>query len=358
MDTLSRSPYRLLAACFLAALVAVVLVVGAQTRGSAQAANSLVGPGESIQAAVDDASPGDTIVVRGVHRENVVITTNRLSLRGGGKAVLRPPATPDPDAICGPAGFCVLGDINFDTGEVNRYVNNVTITGFAIRSFESDGIVALGARGATFARNRAIDNTGYGIAAFSSTGTRMVANVARGSDEAGLYIGDSPRANALVRGNETSGNFLGIFVRNALHGTIAGNETHNNCVGALVLADAPGPAGKFDMTGNEVRNNTRACEGAPDGPPPLSGIGVLLFGATGMEVHGNQITGNRPTGETIFSGGVVVATGVGGTAPTNNDVTRNTILRNDPDIFWDETGSGNRLSPNRCNTSVPARLCG
>ena len=37
--------------------------------GSASAESSVVGPGESIQKAISAAHPGDTIVVRGVHRE-------------------------------------------------------------------------------------------------------------------------------------------------------------------------------------------------------------------------------------------------------------------------------------------------
>jgi hypothetical protein len=31
--------------------------------------------------------------------------------------------------------------------------------------------------------------------------------------------------------------------------------------------------------------------------------------------------------------------------------------RNKPDIFWDESGSGNRFVGNLCNSSVPGRLC-
>ena len=68
-------------------LVLVTLVAGA---GSARAAQKVVaGPGESIQAAVDAARPGDTIVVTGRHRENVAVTTDGITLRGAG-AVLEP----------------------------------------------------------------------------------------------------------------------------------------------------------------------------------------------------------------------------------------------------------------------------
>jgi hypothetical protein len=41
----------------------------------------------------------------------------------------------------------------------------------------------------------------------------------------------------------------------------------------------------------------------------------------------------------------------------NNSVTGNLFGHNKPDIFWDESGSGNRFLGNLCNTSVPSSLC-
>jgi hypothetical protein len=35
----------------------------------------------------------------------------------------------------------------------------------------------------------------------------------------------------------------------------------------------------------------------------------------------------------------------------------NLIVGNDPDLLWDETGTGNVFRPNACRTSTPARLC-
>jgi hypothetical protein len=112
----------------------------------------------------------------------------------------------------------------------------------------------------------------------------------------------------------------------------------------------------FDVMGNKVVNNTRACP-ANEEAPPLSGVGIALLGARGMEIKSNHIIHNVPSGPTGFSGGVVVLSGFEGTPPTNNTVTGNTILRNKPDIVWDKSGSGNRLKPNDCKTSKPARLC-
>jgi nitrous oxidase accessory protein NosD len=119
-------------------VVGMVWLTLAAFTGSANAAPTVVGPGQSIQSAADAAKPGDTILVTGVHHENVAVTTDRLTLRGLG-AVLEPAATPTPNACLDPTspadvnGICVLGDVNFDTGEVNRPVNEVTVTGLTIR---------------------------------------------------------------------------------------------------------------------------------------------------------------------------------------------------------------------------------
>ena len=323
-----------------AALLALSLL-GFAGFAEAKPKGHVVRPGESIQKAIEAADPGDTIVVPGgVHHESVVIKKDGISLRGD-DAVLKPPAKPT--SPCGASGFCVQAD-------------DVSISGFTVRNFPASGIIAIGAHNAKFVTNRAFNNGEYGIAAFSSPGTRMIANLTSGSDDAGLYVGDSPHADATVVANETYDNFLGIFVRNALHGKIFGNRVHNNCLGMLFLADAPGPAGAFGVSANKVVNNTRACP-AFEGAPPLSGVGIALLGARGMEIKGNHIVHNVPSGPTGFSGGVVVTKGFGGTAPTNNTVVGNTILRNKPDIFWDKSGSGNRFEPNNCKTSKPGGLC-
>src|SRR5947207_13008123 len=242
-----------------AALLLMLIAVA----GSAKAATKVVGPGDSIQTAIDAASPGDTIVVVGLHRENVAITTDGITLRGKG-AVLEPAATPTQNACFDPStpadvnGICVLGEINFDTGEVLREVRDVTVSGFTIRGFSDSGIVAVGAHDATFKNNVADDNDEYGITAFTSTGTRMLFNRASGSHEAGFYIGDSPNATVKVIGNESFDNLFGILIRSAEHGNVVGNNVHGNCLGIPVFADIPGPAGLFNLVANQISNNTKA----------------------------------------------------------------------------------------------------
>jgi Right handed beta helix region len=339
---------RLLVVSALASFGLLVVSVGAANAGT-----TFVSPGQSIQAAVDAASPGDTIfVLPGIYQEDVVVQTDGIALRGLG-AVLEP----GQESICGSNGFCVLGDVVFGEEDVtvNDYVQDVRISGFVLRGFDETGIIALGAQDARFDKNRAFDNQEYGIAAFASTGTRVAGNVTTGSTEAGIYIGDSPNADAFVADNATMGNGFGIFLRNSMHGTILNNVSQGNCLGVLVLADEPGPAGFYRLLGNKIRGNSLACPESEDGPP-VSGVGVAIFGAMDNALHGNVITDNVPTGPTLLSAGVAVVSGFGGTAPNGNVVTGNTITGNDPDLLWDGTGD-NTLAPNHCTTSVPPGFC-
>jgi parallel beta-helix repeat protein len=423
-------------------------VVLAAAIGSAGAQSSVVGPGESIQKAVNAADPGDTIVVRGVHREDVVIRKNGIKLRGD-DAVIEAPTKAKADSPCsktfGPEAICVLGDVNIETGKLEgQRVSDVSVSGFTIRGFKikgkgdntafvidvtgarnatvvgnritgnvASGIVASGSVNTTIAKNHVIGspetaegivvdsssrtkivnnvvrkNNVFGIAVFDSPGTKMLSNTTRRNEVVGVYVEDSPgtkilsndvsrsgntgivifgpeRANndAKVVGNRISGGPWGIWVANAHRGSFAGNTIHDNCAGMFFEAFPSEPVGDFEVKGNTVENNTRKCPaGVDQGREAFSGIGIALLGASGMEVTGNQISGNIPSGPTPVSGGVVVSTNpfYGGSAkaqPRNNSVIGNHFGHNKPDIFWDESGSGNSFLGNLCDTSVPSRLC-
>ena len=84
-------------AVFVATCAAAFGVVFASPAGAAAAV--VVHPGQSIQAAVDAAAPGTTIIVqRGTYAENVEITTDGIKLLGNG-ATLVPPANPAPNLL-------------------------------------------------------------------------------------------------------------------------------------------------------------------------------------------------------------------------------------------------------------------
>jgi hypothetical protein len=79
-------------------------------------------------------------------------------------------------------------------------------------------------------------------------------------------------------------------------------------------------------------------------------------------VSGNEVKDNKPTGPSLASGGVVIVSGGQGASPaSNNLVTGNELDGNRPaDIFWDQTGTGNKVSDNNCDTAIPGNLgwCG
>ena len=419
-----------------------VLAVGI---GSAGAQSSVVGPGESIQKAVNAADPGDTIVVRGVHREDVVIRKNGIKLRGIDDAVIEAPARAKADSPCsktfGPEAICVLGDENLETDKLEgQRVRDVSVSGFTIRGFEIAGqggepayvIDVTGARNATVVGTRTTGNAAGGIIAFRSIDTTVAKNHVMGSPETdaeGIFIGFSSRTtvvkndvgnipeghnaieafdsvdttiagndlvgnwvgvyaigstatkvlsndvsrsgivgmfmagpkptNVKVVGNNISGSPWGVFVTDTQRGSFAGNEVYDNCAGMFFEAFESQPVGGFEVKANTVENNTRSCRAAQF-DRNFSGIGIALLGASGMEVTGNHLSGNVPSGPTAVSGGVVVSTNpfFGGSAkPRNNSVTGNHFGRNKPDIFYDKSGTGNSFVGNLCDTSVPSRLC-
>ena len=306
--------------CIAAAALASLVCAGA-----AQARTTTVAAGGSIQAAVDAATPGDTIVVRGFHRENVAVGTDALTLRGAG-AVLEPPVAPAANACFDPSvegeavhGICVSGDVDFDTGEIARRVKRVSVSGFTVRGFSGDGVVAGAAQDVTIAGNVTVGNGDAGVAAIASRCVRVLIN-------------------------RTAGNRFGVFVGASVGGRLAGNTSIGNCAGVFVIGQ-PRPAGGFRIVANTISRNTRACPAGGDWPA-LSGIGVALVGASHDTVVANVVRDNVPSGESAVSAGVAVLAEPGGTPAEHNVVTGNVIAGNDPDILWDGAGSGNVLRRN------------
>jgi hypothetical protein len=324
-----------------------------------------VWPGDSIQAAVNAADPGDRVIVhKGTYRENVSIR-KPLRLIGQG-AKLRPPATGK--GFCGQLakpfiiGICAIGPVNPATFEPSGPpLAGVTISGFDVSRFSADGILLFHVANSHVTHNVAAYNGSYGIAGFAQHGGSYTHNRVHHNHEPGLYLGDSPNARYEIAHNKAWANSYGIFIRASAHGIVHDNQMWGNCIGAFLLDDGQ-PAGFHDFVlwENDAWSNNKAC-GSEDGAPPLSGIGVLMVGTRHVVLHHNRLTNNRPGGESFVSGGLVMLSArqiTGGSPLRNNTIRDNTITGNAPfDIFFDESGFNNRFIRNVCDTSQPAWIC-
>jgi parallel beta-helix repeat protein len=349
--------FRLLALAVGAAFMATLVVAM-----PASAKTIDVSPGQSIQAAIDSAHAGDTIVVHpGTYRENVRIDKDWITLRGSGASadgtVLVPPA--HPKGFFGGEGISIYGVID-NKGNVKKRSYGVHVSGFLVKGFRDFGMFAYGASQFVIEHNNAMNNGEYGISGFNLQRGEFLYNTASGSGEAGFYWGDSPIARAVIRGNVAFDNKLGILVRDSNRGAVQDNHVHDNCMGILLLnTGSPNPVARWTVTGNQSYHNDHFCKGGKEGPA-FSGTGIGVAGARNITLADNTVWANRPTKKVPFPGGIVIISSksFGGAAPTHVATRDNQLYKNRAfDISYDGSGSGNTFKGNKCDRSKPSGLC-
>jgi Right handed beta helix region len=347
-ESMSRHLRAAVAALAVGMIGLVATAVPASAAPQSTAKTIHVDPGGSIQEALDAANPGDTVdVAPGTYAENLVISKDGIRLVGHDTTVV-PPAEPSPIGV-----GILVADVDLSGGEfpppINHVVNGVTLTGLTIdgQHTQDTGVFVFGASNTTLSNNVSLGNTGYGFFANTSSGTSFSNDVASGAGEAGFYVGDSPDANASLRNVESFDNLFGIFIRDAQGVRLTGVDSHDNCLGMLVLADAPGPAGDVDAHASSFSHNQKACPAnEEEQSPPFSGIGVAISGGHDVRLTGNTISDNVPTGPTFISAGVAVAIGDSGTAPENISIHGNRMIGNIEDVFSDDSAVNLKASGN------------
>ncbi len=323
-----------------------------------------VQPGETIQAAVDRAQPGDTIEIPyGLYHERVVIDMNDITLRGVPNEAGEFPILDGEGRL--PEGVIASG-------------NNFTVGNLFTRNFTDNGVLVEGATNVHF-HDIIAENVGtYGVYPVRSSNVLIERVTVSGVNDAGIYAGQSE--NVTVRDSTAFGNVIGIELENTLGGEVYNNHLYDNSNGILLIL-LPQLSSKISsgaiVRDNLVENNNHP-NFAPEGGmarivPP--GTGILIIGSDNNEVFNNTITGNKTAGIAVFS-----LTGTGafneneldvGPLAENNFTHNNTFSNNgfDPDpvvaelgipagdILWDTTGANNRFDESGA-TSFPPVLPG
>lgn len=386
----------------LAVATAVAGLAGAPSAAAATATH-LVAPGQSIQAAVNAARPGDTVLIEpGTYRGSVLVTVPRLTIRGTSarQVTLEPAAAPAEGAtksrpaagattatacFAAGAGICVAGTAGHRLTGVS--VRDLTVTGFAtygLAATETDGLAVTGVA--------AERNGTYGIGVQKSVRSRVIGNAARDNGEAGILLANtvSEEGGALdtggadIAGNALTGNKMGVVLRRVRDMTLQANAMTGNCAGIFVVGDENVPrGGHLTVRGNSVSANTKFCA-ATSRLPAVQGSGIVLTGVEDTLVAGNTVTGN--TGKEPMSGGIVLARSFVGVPDSGNTIRDNLLHGNAPADLLDQaaaaagsttgtgtttTGTGttptggsgtpgaapNTFTGNACAVSLPAGHC-
>jgi len=243
-----------------------------------------VKPGESIQAAVVQARPGDTVqVLPGTYRETVYIDKDNIALVG----VIRGGDWPTLD------GEGRRNDAVLYSG------NGIRVENLKIANFKGNAI--MGQAGNNFIiRHNWIANAGvYGIFPEYAQNGLIEYNTLTGIEDAAIYVGMCD--NIHVAHNEVYGNVAGIEIENSRHAIVEHNLAYDNAGGILTFI-TPGLPIKttFDVIirDNFVVANNHKNFGAPgsivSGVP--SGTGVIVMAADDVVIENNVIRDNKNAG--------------------------------------------------------------
>ncbi len=267
-------------------LLLLTFLILTLSSGIGAAAEIPVSPGSSIQAAVNSANPGDTVIVHpGIYNENIVITRP-------GFVLMSASGNPDDTIIAS-------NDATKDVISVTS--RNIVIKGFTISGAATDksGIYLLSSRDCVIENNKFV-NDALGVYVRTSVNTTIRGNSATRTGEAGkIGRGISVEGSEIttVLSNTISNHNYSIYFSNSPGNTVSGNSASQCAEDGIVIdrsnktilesntVSSNAKKGIYlkNSHGSSVKNNVVSSNGA-------NGIDMEL--SNGTRVLDNNITGN------------------------------------------------------------------
>lgn len=275
---------------------------------AAAAAEWTVRPGESIQAAIDRAAPGDTVrIERGHYAENLHIA-KALTLVGDHRPTLSGGLKGDTIRITVP-NVTIEGMIVRDSGD-DLGAQNAGIyiqpgaDGAVVRRcdlvynlfglwIENAKDVEVSGNNITGKRDYSSANRGNGIQLYHSAGARIVGNEISFARD-GIYVDITD--HAVFRNNKIHNVRYGTHYMNSHYNVWEGNESYHNRGGLALM-----------MTRHQVVRNNRAWGNSDhgimlrtiqdsvieDNVVAGNGRGFFIYDAEYNRLEGNLVAGNR-----------------------------------------------------------------
>lgn len=344
---------------FGAAMVVCMSVLASCGGDEASRTINVPADAETIQAAVDDARPGDIVLIAGgTYNEAVKVTTDGIVIRGEDRNEV------------------VLDGEHRLANGVYVAADGVRVENLTVRSYTQNGVVFNGIDassggygvdpGITYGtENRALDgyevryvtayNNGlYGIYAFASVNGLIEDSYASGHPDSGIYVGQCKPCNAVVRRVTSELNAIGYYGTNASGNVWVVESTFSrNRLGVAPNSqemEKLAPQEETVVAGNVVEDNDNPA--APAIEEGFFGGGIIIGGGTR-----NTVLRNRVDGHDFVGIGVIDFNGF---SPSNNRVEGNTARGNRVDLLFrvgdNSSAGGNCFAGNTFSASSPERI--
>ncbi len=290
-------------------------------------------PGQTLQHFLDELNPGDTLIVSGTCKENVVIGEGRrnLTIDGQGRA-----ATID-------------GSGNLNAPAVTIRGRGITIRGFTIIGGRHGVQMQRGGTG-TVDGNLVRNATTHGVAVNNGSFALIVDNTIENNGVNGICVCEHSVADIGFRGDfatQGSPNVVrdngsnGILVADASYAEIESNDVHHNKSAGIAVDNSAsakigfqsGPVGSFASANTIEQNGNR---------------GILVSRSSSARIVENKIMNNTSDGVGVIRGSQADI--------ASNDINGNSrdgvfINQNSGVNLGNDTGSTSQDLPNNTTTN-------